>query len=383
MPAERTRHAKRLGHAQGPPIQVLADAPSTTTTTTTTTVSQQSATSAAAASTSSQATTTSASASQPSSSVPSSSPTTQSSSAPSSATTSSTPSVAPSAGTQSPAVTPPLSSPTPTTSTSPSLTAPTSTPQTNAAAVENNGLSGGAIAGIVAGAVIVGVALIVFFVRKTYLRRRERKHISWTGAPGLDEPKPLPDVSEPPASFTTAANTPQRSAPLSPFETYGQPMYSTPAPPVVHMRPTIPTYAVPTPPPAAYNNPTTVAAYPTQPIPSAYSPGNTAAIAMARVAPGTGISSTLPSARAQHPPVEAMVKCTFVPTLPDELSITAGERIFVVEQYDDGWDLCANRRGERGMVPHECLEHTLSDQPDIGWRNVQRLSSLNPDERRF
>lgn len=101
---------------------------------------------------------------------------------------------------------------------------------------------------------------------------------------------------------------------------------------------------------------------------------------MARVAPGT---PTLPSVRAQHAPLEAMVKCTFVPTLPDELSITTGERIFIVEQYDDGWDLCANVRGERGMVPRECLEHAPIDQPDIGWRNVRRTSSLNPDGTRF
>ncbi|KAF8447761.1 hypothetical protein L210DRAFT_3527126 [Boletus edulis BED1] len=76
-----------------------------------------------------------------------------------------------------------------------------------------------------------------------------------------------------------------------------------------------------------------------------------------------------------------MVKCTFVPTLPDELSITTGERILVLEQYDDGWDLCANVRGERGMVPRDCLEHAPIDQPDIAWRNVGRTSSLNPDGR--
>lgn len=246
--------------------------------------------------------------------------------------------------------------------------------------MSNSGLSGGAIAGIIAGAVIVGAALIVFFVRKTYLRRRGRKHLSWNGPPGLgerviDEPKPLPDISEQPLS------SPQRIAPLSPFEAYGQSMYSTP---VVHTQPPgLSAYAVPTPPPVTYNNPAPVAPYHTRLAPSTYNPGNTTAPTVARVAAGTGISSTLPPVRAQHAPLEAMVKCTFVPTLPDELSITTGERIFVVEQYDDGWDLCANVRGERGMVPRECLEHAPIDQPDIGWRNAGRTSSLNPDGKRF
>lgn len=145
-------------------------------------------------------------------------------------------------------------------------------------------------------------------------------------------------------------------------------MYSTP-PPAVHMQP----YAAPSPPPASYNNPTPVPAYPTQFLPSTYGAGSAAAFATGRV----------PSARVPRGPVEAAVKCTFVPTLPDELSITTGERIFIIEEYDDGWNLCANRRGERGMVPRECLERAPSDQPDVGWRNVQRISSLNPDGNRF
>lgn len=162
-------------------------------------------------------------------------------------------------------------------------------------------------------------------------------------------------------------------------------MYSVPASPLAHMQhPAVPPYAVPAPPQATYNNPTPVAAYPTHAVPSAYGPGNPSTYAMARVAPGTGIPPTLPpSARAQHAPMEATVKCTFVPNLPDELSITTGERIFIVEQYDDGWDLCANARGERGMVPQECLEHAPINQPDAGWRAAGRTSSLNPDEKRY
>lgn len=250
-------------------------------------------------------------------------------------------------------------------------------------AVTHSGLSGGAIAGIIAGAVIVGVAFIVFVVRKTYLRRRERKRISWNGAHELgagipDEPK-FPDISE-----RLVSDLPSHpSAPLSPFEAHGQSVYSTPLPPVVHMQPpTMPSYGAPALPPATYNNPAPVAAYPTQPVPSTYNrAGNATPFTPGFMTPG--ITSTPPPVRGQHAPLEAIVKCTFVPTLPDELSITTGERVFVVEEYDDGWNLCANARGERGMVPRDCLEHAPVDQPGIGWRNVARTSSLTPDVPRF
>jgi len=245
------------------------------------------------------------------------------------------------------------------------------------------------LAGIIAGAAVVGALLVVFFVRKTYLRRRERKRISWSGAPGVgagifDEPKPFPDTSEPSASFNSGAQTPQRLAPPSPFEPHGQFAYSNPVSPLAHMQPpTFSTYATPTPPPATYNNPTAVAAYPTYPVPSAYGNGNPAAVATARVAAGMGNPSILSPPRVPRGQMEATVKCTFVPTLPDELSITTGERVFVIEEYDDGWDLCANVRGERGMVPRECLEHAPIDQSAISWRNVGRTSSLNPDSNRY
>ena len=53
----------------------------------------------------------------------------------------------------------------------------------------------------------------------------------------------------------------------------------------------------------------------------------------------------------------ATVLKTFVPTLPDELAINAGERIIVIESFDDGWAQ-VRRSGakESGVVPLECLE---------------------------
>ena len=51
----------------------------------------------------------------------------------------------------------------------------------------------------------------------------------------------------------------------------------------------------------------------------------------------------------------AVVVSTFIPALPDELSIATKETLRILSVYDDGWAYCANERGEAGMVPMECL----------------------------
>jgi len=59
-------------------------------------------------------------------------------------------------------------------------------------------------------------------------------------------------------------------------------------------------------------------------------------------------------------PSSATVICTFIVTLPDELSIKVGEIVRVLAEYDDGWVLCMNTDGEQGMVPLECLSRGRS-----------------------
>ncbi|KIK60815.1 hypothetical protein GYMLUDRAFT_118329, partial [Collybiopsis luxurians FD-317 M1] len=49
------------------------------------------------------------------------------------------------------------------------------------------------------------------------------------------------------------------------------------------------------------------------------------------------------------------VRWTFVPNLLDELTILHGESLDVLQEFDDGWVLCVNGRGEKGMVLLECL----------------------------
>lgn len=85
----------------------------------------------------------------------------------------------------------------------------------------------------------------------------------------------------------------------------------------------------------------------------------------------------------------ATVRVLYIPTLPDELSITTGEVVTLIKAYDDGWALCSNARGEQGVVPLECLERTAQAQANRfsgwngqqgnggDWRNMKRLSSLS------
>jgi hypothetical protein len=76
----------------------------------------------------------------------------------------------------------------------------------------------------------------------------------------------------------------------------------------------------------------------------------------------------------------ATVLKTFVPTLSDELSILAGERVTVLESFDDGWaQVCragSNNPVDQGMVPLECL---VFDGPSfVRQTRSPRASSINP-----
>ena len=63
-----------------------------------------------------------------------------------------------------------------------------------------------------------------------------------------------------------------------------------------------------------------------------------------------------------HDGAEVVVKQGFVRSLDDELVITVGETLILVQAYDDGWSLCEKKTMqdggmvERGVVPLNCLE---------------------------
>lgn len=52
---------------------------------------------------------------------------------------------------------------------------------------------------------------------------------------------------------------------------------------------------------------------------------------------------------------QTVVARAYVPTLPDELAISTGETLKVLQEFDDGWSECMNSGGEVGMVPLECF----------------------------
>jgi len=90
----------------------------------------------------------------------------------------------------------------------------------------------------------------------------------------------------------------------------------------------------------------------------------------------SGMNSTGSGSLSQIPVLfTIVVSRSFVPTLPDELSISTGETLKVLQEFDDGWAECMTLSGEVGMVPLECF-----DRRDEG-RKTSRYSSL-PGARR-
>ncbi|KAL5532833.1 hypothetical protein ACEPAF_4607 [Sanghuangporus sanghuang] len=239
-------------------------------------------------------------------------------------------------------------------------------------ASNHSGLSGAATGGIIAGCVLVGLAVLIFAIRKTFMARRKRKRNTWGAGiypdindkfgDGLsDLPPPLPEKA-PSSNGYLEPRTPVWAPPrpVSPNPT------TTPSPPP-------PSSYYIQPPQASYNNAIMESA-----------PG------MAPVAVGGAAGSF----GGQAPQGEtAVVRVLYIPTLPDELSITTGEVVQVVKAYDDGWALCANARGEQGVVPLECLERSAQGQSDrlsVGngqqesggdWRNMKRMSSLSTQQQ--
>lgn len=377
MHNERVRHAKRLGHVQGwsgPTNLVLANknaATTTTSDTSTVTTSETSTTSAKqATSTSTQVVSTSSSTSSVSSATTSTIPTLSTIEITSTSPTlqSTTPQIATTLTNSSPPPPPP----------------PTSDSSQQLTDSPSGGLSAGATVGIVVAGIIAAVALLAFCVRKTYLRRRERRRASLSGIYGFGAanessklPHGVPGLSE--KTFGSGTQDLSSTLRLGAGDRTAYAARSDPS--VFQQKPGVSpsAHSFPAPPAASYNNPVLLTPPDTT--------RKTAALTAARAAAlsGSGPNALVYSATTQPELPVAVIRCTFVPTLPDELSITTGELVRVVDRFDDGWALCENGRGERGMIPQECLTETTTDSAmgDTDWRNATRMSSLNPHERRF
>ncbi|KAF8197510.1 hypothetical protein BJ912DRAFT_953627 [Pholiota molesta] len=206
-------------------------------------------------------------------------------------------------------------------------------------------LSGGAIAGIVIACLIFVAVVLIFFLRKRFIqRRRKRATGTWTRRSGTFNPASL--------GFRTS-NEPK----IEPFQSFRQGENEN------HPIPNV------TPPPMAMNSPTT---------PYTNSPTSS----FTRYPSTAGGAPSTTQSPLNMSPFLATVVCTFVITLPDELSITIGEKMRVLAEYDDGWALCMKTNGEQGMVPLECLDQSRTSTNNtlglpVDSRGSRRFSSLD------
>jgi hypothetical protein len=169
----------------------------------------------------------------------------------------------------------------------------------------------------------------IFFIRQRALRNRKlrRQTAPWMGAP-----------RPPYGSAPSAGNMGEASSGAS-FARAQQAALAArpPVPAPVPVPPTMPA--------SSYNNPVPI------PVPA-----------------GSAASA-------------ATVRYEFIPSLPDELSITTGEIVLVLSDYDDGWALCKNGSGDQGMVPLECLDRASAPAQTLqadtqDYRDSRRTSSL-------
>lgn len=207
----------------------------------------------------------------------------------------------------------------------------------------------GAIVGIVIACLIVLVAAVVFGTRKMSITRRLRLRGKWTKSKGMTTayPAQLP-ITWQPEPYPIDVNS---VSDMTFVQGSSVNQYTPPRPPNVLPRVPVP--------PASYGN---------SGMSSPVSPSSP--LSNLQYAPGTTSSS----------PFIVPIKCTFIPALPDELSIETGEFVRVLAEYDDGWAYCANMQGEKGMVPIECLDRGVTSssvQENSQPRRSRRAASLH------
>lgn len=258
--------------------------------------------------------------------------------------------------TPTPAISVPTTTPTISSSSTlaPTPSATNAASNVGAASSSSKGISGGGIAAIVTILIIAFLGVVLFFVRKMYIKKRELKRGTWGAGAFAKRTDFIPEQGEKSYDNASGFMPGAGNSPSSPFAPSAFGRDQTPI----------------APPPMSYNNNFS----PLSVTPPSLSPGMGAAVGMER-------------ASATPTPTDALIKCTFIPSLPDELSIGTGETVRVVAEYDDGWAMCANARGEQGMVPLECLDQTkgrgsVGDiqqfQGQNDWRASKRVSSLQP-----
>ncbi|EFI28319.1 hypothetical protein CC1G_13848 [Coprinopsis cinerea okayama7 len=230
-------------------------------------------------------------------------------------------------------------------------------------------LPSGAVIGIVIAGITLLIALIVYFVRRRYVQRRIRLRKDWAQSKSL---RPGPVTT--PAFATPIADTyASQRRQVAPFDDREPEQMQARNP----LAASLPPLVIP-PPPTSYGMEYTALSPSARPIPYATSaPPKSTSPTKKLLTPVYG-----PPSAVLETPVVATVVSTFITTLPDELQITVGESIHILSEFDDGWAMCTNAKGEQGMVPLECLDNGGLVNPENVTRtlggNLKRISSLQP-----
>ncbi|KAG5642881.1 hypothetical protein DXG03_001923 [Asterophora parasitica] len=223
-------------------------------------------------------------------------------------------------------------------------------------ASSSTGIPAGSVVGIVLALVVLISAGIIIWLRRRAIAKRVKKSQAWT-----NKPSHRPSLSWiGPKDVKGDTLYPNKSSTAPPTMAGGPPQSLTFGPSANGLS-YMPSPVPPRPPRAAgmFDNP---------PTPTIVSP--VMSPSSGRLAP---FASPIPADSGK-------VISTFIPTLPDELSISVGEVIRVHAEYDDGWAMCSNARGETGMVPLECLDRSSSSPNTLReFKKLARVSSLAPN----
>ncbi|KAJ8092596.1 hypothetical protein PM082_006921 [Marasmius tenuissimus] len=236
--------------------------------------------------------------------------------------------------------------------------------------VKSKGLSTGAIAGIAVVGTVVLVVVIAFLIRRTIAAKRAKRRDDWFEKSLFSSPQAPPSIVSSDASSISASVFPP---PPTTFGTASRPppSYAYAMPPPPSRQPSIASLARPgTPPsliPGRRGGDLAEPPAPFQAQASAVPIGvPTAPPTMAAFYPPPIAPAPQPPQTALNPPRSTTVRSSFVPTREDELLISGGEVVYVLQEYDDGWGLCLNQAGKQGAVPLECLnDGTREDKPAL------------------
>lgn len=214
----------------------------------------------------------------------------------------------------------------------------------------HSNIPGVAIGLVVAALVVALMAVVVFFMRRRSIRAREQKRQTWNKNIFTKQQEARAEQEK---VFTVEQPAPAYEAIVAPPMSYNAILPPTQA--VFAPRPVSETSVT-----ATTRRSLTHPAPP--PMPSA--------------PPATPASTAASVNTDREETTRANICCTFIPCLPDELSISTGETVRVLARYDDGWAMCVNGTGEQGMVPTECLDSGNGRVGSGDWRASRRVSSL-------